>query len=463
MIYTRPVRETIVDKPATATDGTLLTFVVGPYLLCASSTEVEGIISPPSIARLPNNHPCMRGIFFHHGHTALVIDLRCLFGLPHRTHQTSGELILTRIRGELAAFWVDDVLDVTEAHTANWRETPRALANGVFERFAVIDQDLYLYTHFGKLLDADPQQLVDALRAIAPAAVEITEKTGAPVSPPAIGETAAEQAPAIPAPATTESISPVVTLATRRTPVTNAGTVSLQPRRRTVANITNERAVRASRLAAATYTAAPAARVTLPQASTNRLENPQTGAAPAHDTPRNKQDSTPWLIFAGIAVVLLAGFLWWWLGTDTRPDARTASRVADSGLSPERISTPPPVASPPAVVPATSDPAQILRVDTSEFTLTVERPAPTEHSPPAPIAAAPTPPPAAKQATGSGSGQVEIVHVVKRGDTLWDITRKHLGNPFRYPELARLSNIRNPDLIYPGDRIRIVRKTPAAR
>jgi LysM repeat protein len=49
----------------------------------------------------------------------------------------------------------------------------------------------------------------------------------------------------------------------------------------------------------------------------------------------------------------------------------------------------------------------------------------------------------------------EIVHVVVKGDTLWDIAERYIHDPFRYPELARLSQIQNPDLIYPGDRVRI--------
>lgn len=57
----------------------------------------------------------------------------------------------------------------------------------------------------------------------------------------------------------------------------------------------------------------------------------------------------------------------------------------------------------------------------------------------------------------------EIVHVVARGDTLWAIARRYLDDPYRYPELAKLSGIRDPDLIYPGDRVRILilqRTTP---
>ena len=53
---------------------------------------------------------------------------------------------------------------------------------------------------------------------------------------------------------------------------------------------------------------------------------------------------------------------------------------------------------------------------------------------------------------------VEIIHIVVKGDTLWDIARRYVNNPFRYPELARLSKIKNPDLIYPGNRVRIIKR-----
>jgi LysM repeat protein len=49
-----------------------------------------------------------------------------------------------------------------------------------------------------------------------------------------------------------------------------------------------------------------------------------------------------------------------------------------------------------------------------------------------------------------------VIHVVVKGDTLWHIARRYIRNPWRYPELARLSKIENPDLIYPGDRVRII-------
>ena len=43
-------------------------------------------------------------------------------------------------------------------------------------------------------------------------------------------------------------------------------------------------------------------------------------------------------------------------------------------------------------------------------------------------------------------------YVVKRGDTLWDISKLYLKSPWRWPELwgMNLDQVRNPHLIFPG-------------
>lgn len=68
--------------------------------------------------------------------------------------------------------------------------------------------------------------------------------------------------------------------------------------------------------------------------------------------------------------------------------------------------------------------------------------------------------PNTKQATvqktrSTASKPIPKTHKVAPGDTLWAIAKKHLGNGARYSELARINNIKNPNLIHPGQVIKL--------
>ncbi len=50
-----------------------------------------------------------------------------------------------------------------------------------------------------------------------------------------------------------------------------------------------------------------------------------------------------------------------------------------------------------------------------------------------------------------------VVCTVKKGDTLFKITAKYTGNGFNYPKVAKRNKIKNPDLIFPEQKIQIKR------
>jgi len=77
----------------------------------------------------------------------------------------------------------------------------------------------------------------------------------------------------------------------------------------------------------------------------------------------------------------------------------------------------------------------------------------------------------AQQVAQSGVPLAELAanapdsYTVKRGDTLWDISKLFLKSPWRWPELwgLNLEQIRNPHLIYPGQVLGLERSGGRAR
>jgi chemotaxis signal transduction protein/LysM repeat protein len=49
------------------------------------------------------------------------------------------------------------------------------------------------------------------------------------------------------------------------------------------------------------------------------------------------------------------------------------------------------------------------------------------------------------------------VYVVQKGDTLWSISQRFTGSPYNYPRIAGENRIAEPDLIFPGQRIRLIK------
>lgn len=65
---------------------------------------------------------------------------------------------------------------------------------------------------------------------------------------------------------------------------------------------------------------------------------------------------------------------------------------------------------------------------------------------------------------GEGDGDISSarpripeIHVVRRGDTLWDLSDNYYGNPWQWPRIwGQNPQITNPHWIYPGDQVRML-------
>lgn len=63
--------------------------------------------------------------------------------------------------------------------------------------------------------------------------------------------------------------------------------------------------------------------------------------------------------------------------------------------------------------------------------------------------------PAGTTPVAAAQEKILYTYVIRPGDTLWDIAKWVLKNPFLWPELLKYNYIGNPDLIFPGDKLTV--------
>ncbi len=459
-----------------------LVFRLGPHVLCASALDVEGIIEPVRPRPVPFSPPYMLGWFDFRGRVAAVISLRSKFGVQAGRDSETGPYIVARVQGELAAFWVDEVRDVLEAQQANWQPMPPMPGAAAFDCYAIRDGEVILRTTFEGLLRAD------SVAAFLPAAPE--SELGAPaaeqvsldvpVAPgrPTEREAHAPEAAPRPPPAEPVSVEPSPPPRGRErgtsqkspgpprspAPKFEPRSPSPEPPRRPRAP--DPIAWRETRARAMPGMLRAEVRPPVAETPSHEPYEPWTGNA-EQLPPEGEERPPSWGLRMAVVTVLLllAAIAWvaWWPRSPEAPapaPVATARPIVPPEAAPAAVAAPPPAARSPAEEEnRASQPAPArtrnLTIQGERFTMTVDRKTPPAAATPE-TQAGPVP-----TANAHPEGRAErITHVVVRGDTLSHIAHRYLGDAARYPELARLSRIRNPDLIYPGDLVTIDKVLP---
>lgn len=471
-----------------STQGTSnwLIFRIGRVACAVPALAVESILPlPEHITALPGADAGRPGLFHHGSGTVAIIDLRHRFGCDSPDPRR-GRLLLGRLGSNSYGFWVDSIVGLADAGQVKPAPLPPELPHNVFSAALRYRDEIVLCSDPARLLAmrdaAGLRHLVCAAppQAVPPPGTSARDTAPLPPSRPATTPATAVPAPRTPAgPAAAPQPAPAPgsergntrPAATTRPPAP-AATAPRRPAVPPPPRPATAPIPRPPRPAPAT--AVPAVAAAAPPREEEPPYRPPAPTPVAEAPSPAARRAWPALLALGL---IAAGVIYALRPAQTPtppPSPPPVSRVA-----PEPAPTPSPVVPATEPVPAeavASAPAtpifqgQGLQVEQNgeEITIVIERARPQ----PAPEPAPATPPAtetaaaahsdilAAQPATPEPEPEPEpaqmYVHTVAKGDTLWAIAERYLDDPWRYRELAQLSRIRNPDLIYPGNKVRII-------
>ena len=455
--------------------GPVLSFGVGSFLLTVPAVSALAIIEPATVHGLPLTGNGIMGVMNYRRQVAKVVSLRKKFGLEDRAEPRSGQLILSQLSVGLTAFWVDKVHDILSPEDMEPGNPPALSMFTAFSKCLLKGDQIFLATDFETLFalapPPDPEPTTASGLSYAASQPSGFKTVPSECQPSPVKEALRDKDESQ-ADQTIVAVEDKVDVLAINNPLKPMGFAA----RKAMADISR-----------------PASQ-----------SLPPTGPPPGRLIPRDSSimaagqghgGAQGWTLFnfrwvaAAVGIIMLTVLgCWLWIAnapetkSNSNPVVSNASRATDtvSGhpvaiaagqnlwtagdghLTSEtksdgfRIPEPDIIMVPNKTkaiesIPAAGNPGgnpdidKILDIQTETFTLTVERHTRSVH-------------PDKRPAVHAGASLGEIVHVVVRGDTLWHIATRYLGDPWRYPELAELSRIKDPDWIYPGDIIRIIKR-----
>ncbi len=484
----------------------LLLYRVGPVRCCAPALCVTTLIPPPPLTHLPNSSSSEPGIFQHDGKLVSLIDLRHLFGVEEQDRKQPGRIIICQLTDQHLGFLVDEVIDVIETPGQGWGQIPPSLSGGVFSRSLLLDKKIHLYCEFEKL------QTIRSSGLLKPWIQQLQEKNRPRENTPTYMTTEAEISEKKSVPAQTAIESSTIPPPARSSAVGSTPPLRQHsPRRRNEAvdktNLNHKQATknnprvtenkrRPSAVSAnARHSATPSTHTSLihhPQETSHLRQSPQTVDHSVSMQTNKAETNLQIIALVLICVAIISTIAYLWpshtsnfvviKSTIDKPIVKALATtkpglpLPENAFAPSTETTLDDEADKATTTAADEDqnnrenhyqanieqrqhevtiiltaPANdtVLRADKGYSTTDAQTSETLlESTPNLASASSPLLPPQHID---------QVIHIVIKGDTLWHIAQRYIHNPFRYPELARLNKIRNPNLIYPGDRVRIIR------
>ncbi len=507
---------------APAEGQSLLVFRVGRVDCAVPVRTVDSIIMPQALTPLPRQGEDYLGVLQYRDHAVPVVSLQRKFGQPLPPFE-QGRFIMADVAGQVTGFWVDEILEIIEAEEYQWSDSPRFCADDSFPRTLLWRDRIVLYSDFSRLLALRESAALEQWLGQTEEAEEADERTTVDVAavseashgPDETASVAAQAATTVqahsrPAEAADEPPSEAQAESVPATGVaTDTGTHDeaielssfLDPAAEPVATAMAASGLSSTashfELLSGSEEQAEADAGTDPalEAADPGEHVPATGVAPLTgldslpgERPLSEPQRPPSAARAGVS--------------GPRPTRKAVRRQAPVSRSQQsrRVAPKPPQRALaarrqarfpwPAVtclslllaillsqaahlIGARLEWQRLAQAEPLRLLSEQAAPAPVERVTPSP-AAPPVPGPVGKlppaeavtntpgQAAPLRAGPPWGVHFVVAGDTLWALSALYLDDPFRYPDLARWSRIKNPDRIYPDDKVLYPYPTPAA-
>ena len=499
----------------------IVVFEVGPLTVSVPALDIHEILQPPDwITTVPEAPPAVRGVFGHRSEVVAAISVRSQFGFPKAPKGVSGELMLARFERDLAGFWVDRVVDVTAATGVEWLELPSNFRHELFDKAFQYKEIVALHTDGERLYKlagakelALPPGLIQAaeeekerqrlareaeeLRALEEARQRESEEdvgqegTGDVERPDDLGRVVADLAEVrrqreaegrdndveYSSPYSSQSAAASSRPSGFVREIRRASDYSRQPVRKVASYAAHPGIGNAP--AHSKAQAKPTSRFVAPAAAagSTTFDFRQVAPSPApakrvdplftknlHDSNSDNNSSGlaasfGWAITA-LAIVALVVLVWTAV-SDSGTDSNRRNSSLQASAAPQTPRTERPVTDRPVSrSPVPTRPTPIVVRDVAAAQPATAPQTEPVAQPGLETVAAVQVSQAVIPVPGGQLGPVvpaDIVHLVRDGDTLWDLAARYLGNPFLYPLLADWSDIRNPHRIEPGEQVRIRR------